>query len=192
MKDNSWMKGAIILGLSFFLAIFIVKPVGVSTQFSVLSGIIQSSIEKDIIIPDPSRESGYRSTNAYYDKDDGKIAEEIKRPLNYSNVFVLSIPIGSLIGFLLLKNKTKKRRDDEKVENCEIGKNRPILSTYIIPFIGGFVLLFGARMADGCTSGHMMSGMMQGSVSGYIFAAAAFATAIPTALIVKKLKIRRA
>ncbi|EKY28605.1 hypothetical protein [Clostridium celatum] len=53
MKDNSWMKGAIILGLSFFLAIFIVKPVGVSTQFSVLSGIIQSSIEKDIIIPDP-------------------------------------------------------------------------------------------------------------------------------------------
>ena len=93
MKDNSWMKGAIILGLSFFLAIFIVKPVGVSTQFSVLSGIIQSSIEKDIIIPDPSRESGYRSTNAYYDKDDGKIAEEIKRPLNYSNVFVLSIPI---------------------------------------------------------------------------------------------------
>ena len=26
-------------------------------------------------------------------------------------------------------------------------------------------------MADGCTSGHMFSGMMQGSVSGYIFAA---------------------
>ena len=39
-------------------------------------------------------------------------------------------------------------------------------------------------MADGCTSGHMMSGMMQGSVSGYIFAGAVFAVAIPTALLV--------
>ena len=188
MKNNSWMKGAIILGLSFFLAIFLVKPIGVSTQFSVLSGIIQSSINKDIITPDPSRESGYKSTNAYYDKNDGKIAEEIKKPLNYSNVFVLSIPIGSLVGFFLLRKKTAKRRNDEEVENCEIGRRRPLLNTYIIPFVGGFILLFGARMADGCTSGHMMSGMMQGSVSGYVFAATAFATAIPTALIVKKIK----
>ena len=86
MKDNSWMKGAIILGLSFFLAIFIVKPVGVSTQFSVLSGIIHSSIDKDVITKDPSRESGYRSTNAYYDRNDGKLAEEIKEPLNYNNI----------------------------------------------------------------------------------------------------------
>lgn len=29
----------------------------------------------------------------------------------------------------------------------------------------------------------MMSGMMQGSVSGYIFAAAAFAVAIPVAML---------
>lgn len=33
-------------------------------------------------------------------------------------------------------------------------------------------------MADGCTSGHMMSGIMQSSVSGFIFAAAVFAVAI--------------
>ena len=51
-------------------------------------------------------------------------------------------------------------------------------------FLGGFLILFGARMADGCNSGHMMSGMMQGSVSGYIFAAAVFAVAIPTAMII--------
>ncbi|MDU1312276.1 MULTISPECIES: hypothetical protein [Clostridium] len=43
-------------------------------------------------------------------------------------------------------------------------------------------------MADGCTSGHMMSGMMQGSISGYVFAISVFATAIPTAIIVKKIK----
>ncbi|WP_300643307.1 YeeE/YedE thiosulfate transporter family protein [uncultured Helicobacter sp.] len=27
--------------------------------------------------------------------------------------------------------------------------------------LGGFLLLYGARMAGGCTSGHMMSGIMQ-------------------------------
>ena len=192
MKKNTWMKGALILGFSFFIAIFLVKPIGVSTQFSVLSGIIHSSIDKNVIVADPSRESGYSSTNAYYDKNEGKLAEEIKKPLNYSNVFVLSIPVGSLLGYALLRKKTANRKIDEEVENCEIGKNKPILSTYVIPFVGGFILLFGARMADGCTSGHMMSGMMQGSASGYVFAGAVFATAIPTAIIVKKFKDRRA
>ncbi|MDU2672977.1 MAG: YeeE/YedE thiosulfate transporter family protein [Clostridium sp.] len=192
MKKNTWMKGALILGFSFFIAIFLVKPIGVSTQFSVLSGIIHSSIDKNVIVTDPSRESGYSSTNAYYDKNEGKLAEEIKKPLNYSNVFVLSIPVGSLLGYALLRKKTANRKIDEEVENCEIGKNKPILSTYVIPFVGGFILLFGARMADGCTSGHMMSGIMQGSVSGYVFAGAVFATAIPTAIIVKKFKDRRA
>ena len=97
-----------------------------------------------------------------------------------------------MLGYALLRKKTANRKIDEEVENCEIGKNKPILSTYVIPFVGGFILLFGARMADGCTSGHMMSGMMQGSVSGYVFAGAVFATAIPTAIIVKKFKDRRA
>lgn len=190
MKNNTWLKGAIILGLSFFLAVFLVKPIGVSTQFSVLAGIIQSSIDNNVIIEDSERESGYKSTNAYYDKDEGKIAEEIKEPLNYSNIFVLSIPFGALAGYLILRGKLQKRKEDEQYENCVLGKSHPIVNTYVIPFIGGFILLFGARMADGCTSGHMMSGMMQGSVSGYVFAATVFAVAIPTAIIVKKIKKR--
>ena len=58
-------------------------------------------------------------------------------------------------------------------------------------FIGGLLLLFGARMAGGCTSGHMMSGIIQGSVSGYIFAAVVFAIAIPTSIIIKKVTLRK-
>ena len=46
-------------------------------------------------------------------------------------------------------------------------------------------------MADGCTSGHMMSGMMQGSVSGYIFAGAVFIVAIPVALLVEAYSKRK-
>ena len=191
MKSNTWIKGAIILGLSFFLAVFLVKPIGVSTEFSVFSGIIQSSIDKNIITVDNSRESGYKSTNVYYDKNDGEIAKKIKEPINYGNIFVLSIPVGSFIGYLLLRNKRIKRKEDEQNENCKLGRNNPFINTYLIPFVGGFILLFGARMADGCTSGHMMSGMMQGSISGYVFAAAVFAVGIPTAIIVKKIRTRK-
>jgi len=50
-------------------------------------------------------------------------------------------------------------------------------------FAAGFIVLFGARLAGGCTSGHMMSGMMQTALSGYIFAAGAFLAGIPTAML---------
>lgn len=191
MKDNRWIKGAVLLGLSFFIAVFLVKPVGVSTQFSVASGMIYSAIDKDVIYEDSSRESGYKSSNAYFDKNEGKLAEEIKNPLNYGFIFVLAIPLGSFLGFVLRGNK---KRENESYhigneEECTLQKRS--IREYVLSFIGGFILLFGARMADGCTSGHMMSGMMQGSVSGYVFAAAVFGTAIPTSLIVKKIKSNR-
>jgi uncharacterized membrane protein YedE/YeeE len=35
-------------------------------------------------------------------------------------------------------------------------------------FLGGAVAMFGARMADGCPSGHGLSGLMQLSISGFI------------------------
>ena len=42
-------------------------------------------------------------------------------------------------------------------------------------FIGGFILIFGARMAGGCTSGHIISGGMQIAVSSLVFAVFVFA-----------------
>ena len=36
--------------------------------------------------------------------------------------------------------------------------------------IGGILLIFGARMAGGCTSGHIISGGMQVAISSYVFA----------------------
>jgi uncharacterized membrane protein YedE/YeeE len=37
-------------------------------------------------------------------------------------------------------------------------------------FVGGFILIFGARLAGGCTSGHILSGGMQLAFSSYFFA----------------------
>ena len=190
MNKNNWIKGAVVLGFSFFIAILLVKPIGVSTQFSVLSGIVHSTVDSDVIVEDSSRETGYRSSNAYYDKSEGKLAKAIKNPLNYDFIFVLSIPVGGYLGYLLFSRKKKaEEEDDDDVESCLLdGKKKGFIGKYALSFIGGFLLLFGARMADGCTSGHMMSGMMQGSISGYVFAISVFATAIPTAIIVKNIK----
>ena len=191
MNNNNWIKGAVVLGFSFFIAILLVKPIGVSTQFSVLSGIVHSTVDSDVIVEDSSRETGYRSSNAYYDKSEGKLAKAIKNPLNYDFIFVLSIPVGGYLGYLLFRRKKKaeEEEDDDEEELCSLDDNKKgFIRKYALSFIGGFLLLFGARMADGCTSGHMMSGMMQGSISGYVFAISVFATAIPTAIIVKKIK----
>jgi hypothetical protein len=48
-------------------------------------------------------------------------------------------------------------------------------------FIGGFLIIFGARMAGGCTSGHIISGITQLSISGFVFAIGVFASGILTA-----------
>jgi membrane protein implicated in regulation of membrane protease activity len=37
-------------------------------------------------------------------------------------------------------------------------------------FLGGFVLILGARIADGCASGHILSGNMEMAVSSFVFA----------------------
>lgn len=42
-------------------------------------------------------------------------------------------------------------------------------------FIGGFIMLIGARMAGGCTSGHVISGGMQVAASSLLFGAFVFA-----------------
>jgi uncharacterized protein len=34
--------------------------------------------------------------------------------------------------------------------------------------LGGMIAMFGARLADGCPSGHGLSGLMQLSVSGFL------------------------
>jgi uncharacterized membrane protein YedE/YeeE len=202
MHNWKWLKGALLLGAVFFVAAFLVKPIGVSTQFSVASGIVHSAIDPDVIQADETRDSGYKSTNAYYDKSGGKLAKSIKNPINYDFIFVLAIPLGGLAGYLFDKYRKKKAKETQsepeftahEINISQTGEEtvKPsFIKNYLPAFIGGFLLLFGARMADGCTSGHMFSGIMQGSVSGYIFAAAVFLAGIPTARFFGKYLIER-
>jgi uncharacterized membrane protein YedE/YeeE len=56
---------------------------------------------------------------------------------------------------------------------------------YADAFIGGFLILFGARLAGGCTSGHIISGMTQLALSSAIFTAAVFGGGMGTARLLK-------
>jgi uncharacterized protein len=51
-------------------------------------------------------------------------------------------------------------------------------------FAGSFLVLFGARMAGGCTSGHTLSGGVQLSVSAWLFTAALLGGMVLTARLV--------
>lgn len=181
-----WKIGGLMLGLSFFLAVALVKPIGVSTQFVIADGIIATAVNPSIVKKDEKAKSGYSSTNAYLNKSGGKYAKAVANPLNYGFVFVLSMFLGGFIGRIFTKNK----------QNTPIVLQVPVVHShrfgnttivrYSLCFIGGVIVLWGARLAGGCTSGHMMSGIMQTSVSGYLFAGAAFLMAILTALLIYK------
>ena len=54
---------------------------------------------------------------------------------------------------------------------------------FLAAFIGGVVIIFGARLADGCTSGHGISGSLQLAVSSWTFFIAMFISGIVTAFI---------
>ncbi|MFP4044484.1 MAG: YeeE/YedE thiosulfate transporter family protein [Rhodosalinus sp.] len=174
----NWKTGGVLLGVVFFLAVLLVKPIGVSTQFVILDAIIADIANPALI---QATEEGYTSSNAYLAKSDGKYAANAANPLNYSFVFVLAMALGAFLSARLRGGVGAAERTAPALWRANYG-DAP-LGRYAVAFLGGFVVLYGARLAGGCTSGHMMSGMMQTALSGYVFAAGAFAAAIPTAIL---------
>ncbi|MDE4133625.1 YeeE/YedE thiosulfate transporter family protein [Phaeobacter sp. QD34_3] len=177
----NWKIGGLLLGGVFFLAVLLVKPIGVSTQFVILDGIIGDAVNSELVT---KTEEGYTSTNAYLAKSNGKYAKSVMNPLNYSFIFVLAMAVGGFLSVLTRGGISARERSIPELWRANMGDG--VALRYGAAFVGGFIVLYGARLAGGCTSGHMMSGMMQTSLSGYIFAAGAFAAAIPVSLMLFK------
>ncbi|MEZ4604271.1 MAG: YeeE/YedE thiosulfate transporter family protein [Desulfobacterales bacterium] len=91
---------------------------------------------------------------------------------------------GGLVARVTRKDKTLHQIPE--IHAARFGQT-PVLR-YVLAFFGGVIVLWGARLAGGCTSGHMMSGMMQTAISGYLFAAAVFVVAVPVSLILYRAK----
>ena len=93
----NWKAGGLLLGVVFFLAVMLVKPIGVSTQFVILDGIIADAVAPGLVT---QTAEGFTSTNEYLAKSNGKYAKAVSNPLNYSFIFVLAMALG---GFLSVR-----------------------------------------------------------------------------------------
>lgn len=173
-----WKIGGLALGLVFFAAVLLVKPIGVSTQFVILDGVVWDAIEPSVVT---RVDDGYTSSNAYLAKSGGKYAKAVANPLNYGFIFAIAMLLGGAVSAWLRGGVGVAERRVPELWQAKFGDSA--VSRYVVAFIGGFIVLYGARLAGGCTSGHMMSGMMQTALSGYIFAAGAFVAAVPTAML---------
>ncbi len=179
----NWFKGGIALGAVFLLAVLLVKPIGVSTQFVILDGIIWNAVSQNLIVKNPDAKSGYVSKNAYLNKSGGKYAKNVMEPINYSFIFVLSIFVGALIS---ARTKGPQANASDRIApavwRSRFGDSNT--KRYLVSFGGGLLVLFGARLAGGCMAGHTMSGIMQTSISGYMFALGIFIVGIPLAIMI--------
>lgn len=178
-----WRTSGLALGVVFVLATLLVKPIGVSTQFVIADGVLWDLLSPGVVYTDESAKSGYGSTNEYLNKSGGSYARNVSNPLNYSLVFVLSMILGGLIS----RRTMRKKPEQKTLASPQVWRDTfgdGLGRRYVACTLGGILVLFGARLAGGCTSGHMMSGMMQTSLSGYLFAMGAFAVAVPVALFV--------
>ena len=176
----SWKTGGALLGAVFFAAVLLVKPIGVSTQFVIFDGILWHAVDPGAVVAPTEADGSYSSSNAYLGKSGGSYAKAVANPLNYSFVFVLAMMVGALISVVMRGGISRDERVMPAVWRANFGSSP--MSRYAAAFVAGFIVLYGARLAGGCTSGHMMSGIMQTALSGSVFAAGAFIAGIPTAL----------
>ena len=58
-----------------------------------------------------------------------------------------------------------------------------VLKRFVAAFLGGAVIMYGARLAGGCTSGHGISGGLQLAVSSWVFLAVMFASGLLVAAV---------
>ena len=123
------------------------KPhyLGASTTFVRAVGLIEESVAAEHV-----------AENAYFTKTKVKI--------DWQMLFVVGIFVGSFAA-----SRSGRSAKWEKVPPiwAERFGPSPVIRA-VGAFIGGAILLFGARMAGGCPSGHGLSGNMQLAVSSLL------------------------
>ncbi len=141
--DRKWLVSGIllaILNVIVFLSATTNRPIGASTSYPYLSDIIAGT-----------------TNNNYFTK--------IQTPGNWEMIFLFGAVIAAF-AVALIKKEFKFKLI---YSNWEKQKGSSKIKRIIWAFAGGFILIFGARTAGGCTSGHIISGGMQLAVSSIVF-----------------------
>lgn len=162
----SWKVAGIALGLLLTLATFLVKPLGVSTQFVVTDAVVTHQVAPQ-----------FAEDNTYL----AKYGEKNDWGIGYGWMMVFGMLIGGGLTALVFREK-QPQADQGSMPSMWVGQfGASRAKRFAAAFLGGILLLFGARLAGGCTSGHMISGISQLAVGSFIFGITTFAVAIMTA-----------
>ncbi len=160
--DGSWSPYAAGIGIGLLsIAVFAIvnTPIGVTTSLSQVSGgAVAPIIGAETVAKNP-----------YW----------IRNPLklDYGTLFLIGTMLGAFISAIMSRSFRfevvppvwKERFGDTP------GKR------LVVAFIGGVIAMYGARLANGCTSGHGISGGLQLALSSWTFMAAMFPAGILTA-----------
>jgi len=149
VTDRSWIFAGValaILNCIIFLKIGMDRQLGASTAYPYLANLIAGNTENESFIK--STKSG-----------------------SWELIFLGGTMLAGLVISLF--------RKDFKIRliqpNWERYRGNSAGGRISWALFGGFILIFGARMAGGCTSGHVISGGMQLAVSSLVFALFVFA-----------------
>jgi uncharacterized membrane protein YedE/YeeE len=119
--------------------------IGASTTFVRAAGLLEKTVLPERV-----------AANEYFTKE--------KVQVDWQFMLVIGIFFGALIA-----SKTDKSFKLESVPPTWQDRFGPSIGKRAVAsFSGGIVAMIGARMADGCPSGHGLSGMMQLSASSFV------------------------
>ncbi len=143
-----WMVGAAIGGLETLAMLTAKKPLGITTAFEDTAALAAEKIAPEA--------SGIRE----YQEQSGNVPR-----IDWEIGLVAGVVLGSLYSSQL----SGDRRPPAVPETWqrEISPSRPM--RYAAAAAGGALMMFGARLAKGCTSGHGISGSMQFAASSWLF-----------------------
>ena len=161
---NPYLVGIGIGVLSWIAFAGMHKALGVSTTPAKFAGMATG-----VAAPQHVEANSYYGK--YFDSDAGKVM------FDWQFFLVLSLPIGALVAAKLSREKFPETVPALWASRFGGSKAK----RYAAAFVGGAVMLFGARMAGGCTSGHGISGGLQLAVSSWVFFIAMFASGLVTA-----------
>lgn len=149
VKDLNWITAGVALALLnciVFLKIGMDRPIGASTAFPYFADLAVGNTD-----------------NEYFAK--------IIKPGSWEVIFLG----GTFLAGLVLSLIKKDFRIQLIHSNWKRYRGNNAVDRIFWALFGGFILIFGARMAGGCTSGHIISGGMQLAVSSLVFALFVFA-----------------
>lgn len=157
-----WLYGGILLGLLNTFAVATYAALGVSRNYVFVDDLLLRAVGSDL-----------PTTNAY-------LSQRIPTSVDWLVMVAIGMVAGGFLAALLKGGLTT--RAVPKLWASRFGDSRP--KRFAAAFAGGFLLLYGARIAGGCTSGLVLSGIAQLAIAGFVFAIAILASGILTARLI--------